>query len=175
MTIASELIRKMSRLLSAVSGFAILSIMLLVVAEVVLRDVFMSTLGGTIELAEVLLVIAAFSGVAYAQQERAHVSTGLVTSRLAVVPARILRSASLSLVCVLLVFAASSSWQRALQSWATQEARYGIRNVPMWPARFVVPVGLAFLALEMLLTIYAIAIGHEAGGDVRKAEDQPRD
>ena len=151
------LVAATSRLLSWVSGAMVIAIMLILVANVVMRALFTSSVQGSVEFSEVLLAFVVFAGLAYAQQSGSHVRTELVTSRL---PDRIARPAR---VVGLLVAAAVLAWctvataGRGIEAWQAGEARFGVRSVPTWPGRLAVPIGLGLLSLEVLASALAIA------------------
>lgn len=147
-----RIVQGVSRLFSWISGVFILALMLLVVLEVVLRDLFETTLGGTIEVSEVVLAFLVFLGVAYAQQDDAHVQTDLVTSRLPPGAAAWIRAVGLVVAAIVLLVAAWATAGRGWDAFQTGESRFGLRSVPVWPARLIIPVGLFLLALECLLT-----------------------
>lgn len=151
---ARSVLQAVSRLFSWLAGVAILVLMLLVVLEVALRDVFGSTVGGTIEISEVLLAFLVFLGVAYAQQDGSHVNTDLVTSRLPPRVAGAVRAVGMLVAVVALLMAVWATADRAWASMQAGEARFGLRSIPVWPARLIVPVGLFLLALESLFTAW---------------------
>ena len=152
-----DLVAATCRLLSWVSGAMVIAIMLILVANVVMRALFTSSVQGSVEFSEVLLAFVVFAGLAYAQQSGSHVRTELVTSRL---PDRIARPAR---VVGLLVAAAVLAWctvataGRGIEAWQAGEARFGVRSVPTWPGRLAVPIGLGLLSLEVLASALAIA------------------
>lgn len=149
---ARTVLQVTSRGFSWLAGAAVVILMFLIVLEVLLRNVFGSTVGGAIEISEVLLVFMVFFGIAYAQQDRAHVNTDLVTERLSPRAAAVVRVIGLVVAAVVLMIATWATADRAWASMQAGEARFGIRSVPIWPARIVVPVGLFLLTLECLLT-----------------------
>lgn len=151
MTRLRQTVQAVSRALSWLAGAFILVLMLLVVLEVVLRDGFSTTLGGTIEISEVVLAFLVFLGVAYAQQDRAHVHTNLVVSRIPPRAAAVLRTLGLAVSAVVLLVAAWATAERGWESMQAGEARFGLRSVPVWPARLVIPLGLLLLALECVI------------------------
>jgi TRAP-type C4-dicarboxylate transport system permease small subunit len=158
-------IQIVTRVFSWISGAFILVLMLLVVLEVFLRDVFSTTIGGTIEISEVMLAFLVFLGVAYAQQSSAHVNTNLVTSRIPPRVAGVVRTVGLVIAALVMLWAAWASAGRGWDSFQAGEARFGLRSVPVWPARLIIPVGFALLALETLFTAHdAWRSGRPTGG-----------
>jgi TRAP-type C4-dicarboxylate transport system permease small subunit len=124
--------------------------MFLVVLEVILRDAFETTLGGTIEISEVLLVFLVFIGMSYTQHVGGHVATDLLTARVPIPVARVFRFVGLMVAVVVLLWAAQATAVRGWDSMQTGEIRFGIREVPIWPARLIIPVGFFLTALETL-------------------------
>lgn len=137
---------------SWISGLITVVLMLVIVLEVVLRGASGRSLLGTIELSEVGLVFVVFLGVAYAQRVDAHVSTDLVTSRLPVRVAATARTAALLLAAGVLVWMTSMTALRGWDSFQSGESRFGINAIPLWPARLIIPVGLALLAMQVLFS-----------------------
>lgn len=170
---ARSVVQAVSRAFSWLAGFFVLVLMLLVVMEVMARDVFETTLGGTIEISEVLLVFLVFLGIAFAQQEGAHVNTNLVTSRLPERRAALVRATGMVLASLVLFVAA---WATADRGWASMqagEARFGLRSVPVWPARLIVPVGFVLLGLESLFTAWDVWRAPETAADGDDADTSP--
>jgi TRAP-type C4-dicarboxylate transport system permease small subunit len=136
-----------------VAAVGVLGLMLFTVTHVLLRTTGGRGIAGGVEIIEVTLVIVVFLGLAYAQRTDVHVSTTVVTERL---PRRL----SLTLECVgMLVALLLIAWmtyetaKRGIDAWQAGERRVGLRDVPVWPARLIVPIGLSALALEMLATL----------------------
>lgn len=157
------MVESISRVFSWVSGVITLLIMLVVVAEVVLRDLFGSSLGGSIELSEVALVFLVFLGIAYAQQADAHVSTNILTARISPRAAAILKAVAMVVMTVVLLWVTYVTAVRGWESMRAGEARFGMRSVPVWPARLMIPVGLLLLSLETLFSVVDAWNGRRVG------------
>jgi TRAP-type C4-dicarboxylate transport system permease small subunit len=170
-TTARKVVQRVSRWFAWASGIFTLAIMILVVVDVVLRDVFTKSLGGTIEISEVLLVFLVFLGVAFAQQAQAHVNTNLVTSRVPPRVARVMKTLGHVIVAGVLLW---TTWVTATRGWDAMqagEARFGLRSVPVWPARLMIPVGLLLLSLETLFTASDAWRADRDGGGLPQADD----
>jgi len=142
------------RFLSWISGALTLVLLLMLVAEVAARELLGRSLLGTIELSEVLLVFIVALGAAHAQRTGAHVSTDLVTSKFPPVPAALIRVAGMLVAAGFLLWTAWAGLRRGLTSFESGESRFGITDVPVWPARLILPVGLTLLALQCLFTAW---------------------
>lgn len=152
-----DLVAATSRLLSWVSGAMVIAIMLILVANVVMRALFTSSVQGSVEFSEVLLAFVVFAGLAYAQQSSSHVRTELVTSRLPDRVARPARAVGLLVAAAVLAWCTVATAGRGIEAWQAGEARFGVRSVPTWPGRLAVPIGLGLLSLEVLASALAIA------------------
>lgn len=148
-----------SRVLSWVSGVMVIAIMLVLVANVAMRELATSSVQGSVELSEVMLAFVVFAGLAYAQQSGSHVRTELVTSRLPDRVARPVRAVGLLVAAAVIAWCAVATAGRGIEAWQAGEARFGVRSVPTWPGRLAVPVGLGLLALEVLLSAVTVWLG----------------
>lgn len=142
----------LSRWSSWISGALTLVLLVMLVAEVAVREIVGRSLLGTIELSEVLLVLIVALGAAYAQKTGAHVSTDLVTSRFAPATAAAIRVGGMLVAAGFLFWTAWASAERGWEAFESGESRFGITSVPVWPARLVLPLGLALLAVQCLFT-----------------------
>jgi TRAP-type C4-dicarboxylate transport system permease small subunit len=144
------IIQTTSAVLAWIAGLLTLVLMGIVVAEVILRKYFGTTLRGTIEYSEILLVFIVFGAVAHSQQVGGHVKTELLTSRLPPQPAALVRTGGLVVTAALLAWMTQATAARGWDSMQTGESRFGIQEVPVWPARLAIPVGLLFLTFEVI-------------------------
>lgn len=137
-------------------------IMFMITYDVFLRQRGGGGVGGSSELAEVLLVGVAFLAFPYAEKAQAHVGTSLLTERL---PERLrawVRGGGLALMVVLFAWITWETGGAALESFADKEVRFGVRQTPLWPARMAVAAGFAALTLEVLATVLRI-VRHARG------------
>lgn len=141
-----------SRWCSWLSGGLTLVLLVMLVAEVVVRELVGRSLLGTIELSEVLLVFIVALGAAHAQRSGAHVSTDLVTSRFPPTTAAAIRVAGMTVAAGFLLWTAWATGERGWEAFEAGETRFGITSVPVWPARLILPFGLALLAVQCLFT-----------------------
>ena len=129
---------------------ALLAILFFNATEITLRRLTGSGLGGVVELSEVLLVGAVYFALAYAQREGAHVSTSVVTGRM---PAKVrasLRTVGFLVAAGVFLWMAWETGQRGWTSFQRGETRMGLREVPIWPGRLAIPIGLTLLTLQAL-------------------------
>lgn len=148
--VADATIGIISRLLGYVSALMVVAIMVLVVADVVMRNVVGSSIGATVGYAEILLVGSVYLALAHARRSDSHISVDLVTSRLGERTAAMVEGAGVLLALVLLAMTSVVSIEQAMDSIAQGEYRIGVERIPVWPGRVAVAVGWSALTLELL-------------------------
>lgn len=146
-------IHGLSRVLVLLSALALVGLVLLTVTHVTLRSLGGRGIAGGIEIVEVVLAAAVFLALAQAQRIDAHVSTSLVTDRLPPRVAALLQSIAYLLAAVFFAWLVFETGRRGIDSWQSGETRVGLRAIPIWPARLIIPLGLAALTLELLVNV----------------------
>jgi TRAP-type transport system small permease protein len=146
-------VRRFIYYLGIFSGFVLLSILALMSAEVIFRYAFNLPILGTVEISSYLLVIFAFTGIAFTQSQRGHINIEIVTQYLPRRVSYVLRIVTLILSLAVFVVI---TWQTALgfwKSWEMQEVRWGALPLPVWPVKFVITFGSLVLCLQFLLDL----------------------
>ncbi|MFF5986463.1 TRAP transporter small permease [Prauserella flavalba] len=141
-----------SRALAVVSIVGMVFIMLLIVYNVVLRELGKQEVTGTVEYVELAMALTAFFALGEAERRRQHVSMTSFVDRLKGRAYRIVRLAGgfgAAFVAVLLAWA---SWTVLSAALETGEYKLGLVHLPMWPARLAVFAGFLVLALEQIVT-----------------------
>ncbi len=125
-------------------------ILLVMGYEIVLRYIFNSPTKFAFESATIAQVVLVSLGAGYVLREEGHVSISLVTERL---PAR--QSNKLTGITSLIGFF-MSAWltylllDSALFSWKREEILETL-SIPVYPFKFLLVLGLAFLSLQFLV------------------------
>lgn len=153
LTSVQHVVTVIGKALSGVAGIGIIALCVLTLADVSGRYLRNRSVTGTIEVTEVGLVCVVFLGMMGAHINGRHIRTPLLTNRLPSRPAHIIRIIVMSLSVIFLLWATYETALIALDSISRGEYRYGIVKVPIWPARAMIPIGLAALAFAMALTI----------------------
>ena len=136
--------------LGTLSAVLIMLIMFLSSADVTSRYLLGAPIKGAYELNEIFFLSAALLGVAYAQKYKAHVNVELLVSHL---PKRIAVSVETCMLFVALVTYAIVVWMSSLEflnSWTTNEFRWGLIAIPLWPARLMVALGFTLLCCRFI-------------------------
>lgn len=140
--------------LGALGSIATVAMMVVTTVDVLSRNLAGRSIPGLLELTETLLVVAVFLGLSYAGVANAHVSVDLLTSHFP--PALSHRVAGV----MWLLGAGMTAWflvacaQRASASVRMGEISTGLVDWPLWPARWVVVIGLTAFLLVALVNGY---------------------
>lgn len=123
------------------------------VVDVSYRKAYGPSIPGVLEYSEVALVIVVFLAMAATLQRRAHIYTPFLTSRLSFRAAQISRLAGQVLMWIVLAIMVYGTALNALESFDSREFRFGLIEVPIWPAKGIVPIGLFMLLTELTFQI----------------------
>lgn len=138
-------------------GIAIIAVMVLhITAEVIARSFFGKPLVGTIELASYYyMVAAAFVPLGYAQYRHDHIEAEVFEG---LIP-RALRKFT-RILGMLLSIAAAGLLLYATTNVALRQTRFGeavmtiMGELPIWPARWLLPLGLAGMIIVMINQLF---------------------
>ncbi|WP_166532108.1 TRAP transporter small permease subunit [Blastococcus xanthinilyticus] len=157
------------------AALLIVGIMLSTALDVLVRQLTGSSIPGVVEYSEVLLAGLVFLGLAYAQRTGAHIGVDLVTERLPVRTAHVVRAIGLVVVLAVLLWTTYETTVVAIRSFEVGEFRFGLVPVPIWPVRMVIPLGLVALVLELALTTYDEITGARTGAATTRHEHPEAD
>ena len=145
---AADKVRSLSGWLA---GCVVIVLMFHVVVSVLTRYLGGFPLTGVVEQTELLyMIILTFLPLAYVEQKGSLTRTELLSSRLSP------QKRSILVILIFLLAAAISfvlvwySGERAIQAFVDKEALPNL-FLPVWVSRFVLPVGLSFLAIHCLV------------------------
>ena len=87
-----------------------------------------------------------------------------ITERLPAAIARWLRAAGLLAFALYAGWATVLSAARAWDSFQSGEVRFGLIEIPQWPARLAIAIGFGLLFLEVLRDLHGAALGRTDRG-----------
>lgn len=152
MNAAERTLDLLSRSLMVLAAIAILGMMLQVVIEVALRNIWHTTLAGTEEVVSAYYMIGcAFLPLAWVQRERGHVIIELFTSWLPERATAFLDGVVAAVVAAGLLIFTHATFGKALTMTAEGEIMIGTIDVTVWPSRWMLPLGLGAMALYLIL------------------------
>jgi len=144
-------VEKAGDVLLVIASLSLFAMMLAMFADAMGRK-FVGAVPGAFETCSALLVLVMFLSLASAQRHDRHISIDVITRFLPPRVQDVLTAigAILGALCFFLL-----TWRGLAEAWrATQvnEVWSGIIDYPVWPFRWVVPVGSVALALQFLVT-----------------------
>lgn len=140
---ARRIIVRVARGLGAVSALLIVFMMVSTVADVSRRQFAGEAIPGVIEMGEVLMVATVFLGLAYTEVRGAHVNMTLLVRKLPPRIAAMANTVGLLLVLFVVGWMVYVTGVRAFEAFEIKEYRFGLVQIPIWPARVALAVGLA--------------------------------
>lgn len=137
----------------ALAAVTIFGVMLLVVVDLSGRYLFSKPLPGTTELVEAMLVFVVFLAIGYVEAKDTNIRVDILATRLR----RRGRSLVNLLACLVSLFffglVLRDTLGRAVDSWEVNEFMSGMLPWPVWPSRFMVPIGCAMVMLQFVIKI----------------------
>lgn len=139
-------------LLTAIAAGLLVPMMFLVSADVVGRYIFNHPLPAVFEInSDFLMVLVVFFPLAYVHRRKEHVFITLFTDRM---PAKV--RAALETLSVFIGFVSYGligfySLERAIMATAVREYTSGVIDVPIWLAKWIIPIGCFAFCIELFL------------------------
>lgn len=136
-----------------IGAFAIFALMVLGVAQIVLRSIFNAPITGYIDLVELSMASMAFLGAAYSQRLGAHIRMELLIGRL---HGRMLWGVEAFGVIVAMFIISVLIWYGAehfVRSYTLGDTTIDA-EFPVWPSKLLVPVAFAIWWLRLALQLW---------------------
>lgn len=142
---------------SLTAAVVLFGMMWLISADVIGRYVLNSPVLGTFEIVSIFMAMVIFLGLAYAQEKKRHIYISFVLSHMSAIIRR-----RLEFVQLLAGFFAAGllAWYclpNILVSWQTQEVWMGVLQVPYWPGKAAVGVGVTLLCIRFMVDLVHLA------------------
>lgn len=139
-----------------ITAAAIALVCFLTIIDTVSRSIGTGSIALVFDLNESLIVVAAFLPLAFAQLSGDHVAFTALYSRM---PKRIQDLSRLLGYLLALPLVGWITWvslSAAVRSWQVAETRMGVSDLPVWPARLAVVVGMFAFFLTLVYGILAV-------------------
>lgn len=152
----------MSMALMIPAALACILMVLQIIVDVAGRTLFHRPLAGTLDMtSDWWMVAMVFLALGYAQMRNEHIRATMVTELMPEAWQRWAGVATVVLVALLALAMAYYGWTAALDSYAIRESSENVRWLPLWPFRFVVPLGCLGLAVQCVVTIHDALTGSQ--------------
>jgi len=146
-----KVLRKVPEVFGVLSAVLMAVIWLLMMSEVVARNIFKSPILGASEIAIYLYVTAAYFGFSYTQKEKGHICVELLYDRLGLKAKRVVDVIAFLLSDVLFVCFTVCIWKAFAASWAIKEIQLSAMKMPVYVLKFTIAVGITMMLLQLLI------------------------
>lgn len=146
-----RLINGIADVLGLMAALIVVLLLLAIVADVAWAGLGGPGIKGLVEYGEVAVVGIVFFSIAQAQKTGSHVAVDVLVERFHPRVSAALRIVVLMGMGMLTLWLAYENLLSALDSFERREERFGLVHVPIWPARFAVPIGFGAMALQCAL------------------------
>lgn len=136
--------------LGVFAGVLVLVLSVITVVDITFRKLGLGSVPAALEISEMLLVVCVFSAFGAAMRTRTHVATSVLTERISPKARRILHIIAASIISIMLVALVVATSQEAYKSILSGEFRFGLVQVPLWPAKLAAAVGMAIFLFEFV-------------------------
>ena len=147
-------------LLALISGYAILSLMVLAVISVSGRQFFNQPLPGYVDWIEQAMPLIAFMGISYTQRQGGHIRMDMLVGNLKgrfLWAFELLTTLAILFLVSFLVWGTWAHFERSFDfnaPWWSRDSSIDI-GIPLWPAKLIVPIAFSILVLRLLIQIWA--------------------
>ena len=138
--------------LNLCAGVLIFALMLLGVAQIVLRMVFDAPIFGYIDVVEVSMVGFAVLSIAYVQRVGSHVRMEILVARLSGRRLWLTEVLGTALAAFIVAVLIPYAWRHFERAFNFGDSTIDI-ELATWPAKLVVPLALSILLLRLLLQL----------------------
>ena len=159
-----RLFLKLETMLTLAGGIVIFLLVFLATANVLGRWIFSFPVSGYIDWVEQSMAFFAFLGIAFTQREGGHIRMDMLVGRIQGRPLWVTELLSVILMLGVTLVLIYGSFLHFFRAYKIGDSSMDI-NLPIWPAKLVVPVALSILALRLILQIWAYSRAVKEGGD----------
>jgi TRAP-type C4-dicarboxylate transport system permease small subunit len=145
-------LHKANRLLAGFAGWLMLAMMMLLVINIVFRSMDLP-LHGLSELSVFVMMIVIYLGLSRCEEYSEHVGLEFAINKLSNKTRRAMAAVAqlLAVVTVGLMFYAVTT--DAWSAFETNSSIEGLIDLPIWPTKFVMVVGMVFFLLQAIINL----------------------
>jgi TRAP-type mannitol/chloroaromatic compound transport system permease small subunit len=169
-----------SRAMARITGVLIIVIMIAVVIDAVLRGMLGIAIWGVLEVGVLLLLALIYLGLPATQANRENFRVSIFAERFPPWVDRIVTWLLLAVQLGVLGVLCWTSWRSSIYSFNRDEVSFGIVQIPLWPSRAMVSIGLSLLIIQSLMAAleyaligrhpYKVDIETELKGEIGKTD-----
>lgn len=138
------------RLMDRITWIVLFGMMLMTMADVLLRKCFNQSILGTVEITELLMAVVVFCSFAECQVQEGHIKVDLVLKQFSPRVRAMVDTLTQSFCLILFCFITTATFQHAGAMRAGGEVTLDL-GIPIYPFVYVVSLGCALLTLVLLV------------------------
>ena len=149
---SNTLLESLAEWLAIIGGFVVVILMFLEVIDALGRKTF-GALPGALEFSEALMIPAVFLPLMFVQMKREHVYVGVVTLGLSNRTQCFLDGVAAIIGILIFGFLTWLAVGKALDATKVMEYRVAMVDVPIWPFRWIIVLGVGLMVLQLIHTV----------------------
>ena len=131
-------------------------VIILIMVDVFLRNIFNSGVSGAVEISEYVLIIIAFLGIVQTNAGKGHLTVDLVVQGCSKKVKRVFAVINSILIGSFFGFFFWAGLNRAISETSNVETGwFGSSVFMVWPIRYIVPISCAFIVIQVIFQITA--------------------
>lgn len=150
--------RQMEDILSYISAVAVAFMMVITVADVLVRYLTSHNVPGSYSFVSLAFVFVIYLGLALAQRENSHIAIDALYDKF---PRPLRKTLQGVQLLVMLLFFAGLTWYTGVSAWENYsmgDTILGAIAVFTWPARIMIPIGMFFLSFRFLSQLVELVV-----------------
>lgn len=147
----NRVLERASHFFALISGLVVVVMMVMITVDAIGRK-FGYPVPGGLELSEAMMALVIYLALMGVQYHRENVFISIATEPASERTKAVLDAIGSLLGLGLFAVFAWYSWLKALDAYELGEFRVATVDVPIWPFRFAVPIGLALLCVQLAVS-----------------------
>jgi C4-dicarboxylate transporter DctQ subunit len=144
------------RATALISGFGIFAMMLLGVAQILMRKLLNLPILGYIDIIEIMMTFLVFLGLAYTERLGGHIRMEILVNFMKGRTLWLFELVSVLVGLFVCAVLAKYSWDHAIRAYNSGDSTIDIQLL-WWPSKMVVPASLALLFIRLLVSLWGYA------------------
>jgi len=144
---------KVENVFNLIAAVAIFFVMMIGIAEVVMRTAFNFSIFGYLDVIELTMAVFAFLGAAYCQRYGSHIRMDLVVGLLRGRAQYIVETIAIIAALIAVAILIKATYAHFLRSLSSGDSTIDA-NLLVWPSKLMAPIGLTLLWLRLLLNFF---------------------
>jgi TRAP-type mannitol/chloroaromatic compound transport system permease small subunit len=143
-----------SHCFSAVGAIAVLTILVVTVADVVMSKIFDAPFPGATEIVTSVMPISVFAYLLTTQMRSRHINVDIILERISAKWKLALKTLSLGIGIYLFGLLTYLNIPLAIYSLRTAEHTGGSIGIPVYPAKILIPIACCAITIQLLFELY---------------------